>query len=329
VIRALIDNDPKQWEAVQARLRSDEPPEIIAKWIHSVRNLQPTQQPTPGAVDNPKYKEAAPRLLSPFQPPAGLAPEPTAEGFQPSRLPGVSTYSFAPPGNPFDNAPRVSFSTDLSPDSSVPFRDYASFPQPSVFPSSFTSTREPLLATRKSVQTPTQQAVLDEPLLRTWTSITSDTELVQRLLANFFSGSFHSHCLLAPAQFMRDMRSGDTRFCSEALVNAILGKACRSADATSRLMSRVTYGDAFLGEAKRLLAAERSHVNLPSIQALGLLSLAEVSRGNDDEAWELAWESVRASIHLALQTQPQDNEEDEDYRAVRATSYCGGFTLVR
>lgn len=128
---------------------------------------------------------------------------------------------------------------------------------------------------------------------------------------------------------MKDFREGGTRFCSEALVNAILGRACKFFDANSNLVSRVTFGDAFLGEARRLLSMEHSHVNLPSIQALAVLALTEISQGNDDTAWELAWESVRASIHLMLQTNQQADETDQDFRAVRAAAYCGGFSLIR
>jgi hypothetical protein len=62
---------------------------------------------------------------------------------------------------------------------------------------------------------------------------------------------------------------------------------------------------------------------------LGVLSLAEMGQGNEQEAWDLAQESVRASIHLVLQTQHQDQQYDQDFSTVRALAYCGGFTLVR
>jgi hypothetical protein len=128
---------------------------------------------------------------------------------------------------------------------------------------------------------------------------------------------------------MKDFREGTPRYCSEALVNAILGRACKFSDTTSSIISKVSYGDAFLGEARRLLAAEENHVNLPSIQALGLLALTEIGQGNDDEALKLAQESVRAIIHLALQTQNQEHLYDQDFRAVRALAFCGGFSLIR
>ena len=39
LIRSLTNNDPKQWEAVLARLRSDESPDDIAEWICSMKAL--------------------------------------------------------------------------------------------------------------------------------------------------------------------------------------------------------------------------------------------------------------------------------------------------
>lgn len=105
--------------------------------------------------------------------------------------------------------------------------------------------------------------------------------------------------------------------------------ACRVATTTSQLISKVSYGDAFVGEAKRLLAGERDFVNLPSIQALGVLALAEMSQGNEDDATDIARESVRACIRLHLQTQHQNHLLDEDFRRARALAYCGGFTLIR
>ncbi|KAL2018978.1 hypothetical protein VTK56DRAFT_10203 [Thermocarpiscus australiensis] len=159
--------------------------------------------------------------------------------------------------------------------------------------------------------------------------VTSDTQFVQRLLNRFFSSSLHCLFLISQPQFMKDFRERTPRYCSEALVNAVLGMACGIATSTSQLISRVSFGDAFIGEAKRLLSMEQNHVNVPSIQALGILALAEMSQGNEDEALDLARESVRACIRLVLQTKEQDHSHDDDFRTVRALAYCGGFSLIR
>lgn len=84
-----------------------------------------------------------------------------------------------------------------------------------------------------------------------------------------------------------------------------------------------------MGEAKALLAREPDYVNLPCIQALGILALAEMAQGNEEEANELARESVRACIRFLLQTQQSSPSRDDDLRTVRALAYCGGFSLTR
>lgn len=108
-----------------------------------------------------------------------------------------------------------------------------------------------------------------------------------------------------------------------------MGMACRATIPTSQLISKVSFGDAFVAEAKGLLAREQHHDNLPGIQALGVLAFAEMSQGNEDEACDLARESVRACIRFVLETRHRDHEQDNDFRTVRALAYCGGFSLIR
>ncbi|KAK3684072.1 putative C6-zinc finger TF, regulator of conidiation [Podospora appendiculata] len=327
LIRALTDNDPKQCEVVFSRMRNEEPPEVIADWIYSMRCLSGVpRRSSQGAMDGARFGNAT----GAFGLPSGMCPEPSpSERLRAGSLSSLSTLSFSQSGTSFDGTPRSSLSSDSCPTSRFAVR--ATTLPPSSMPifnlNSFALNLPPQAA-RNGMPVP-PLPVPDEPILRTWTNVTSDAQLVQRLLSKFFSGSFPSLSLVSSPQFMRDFREGSPRFCSEALVNAILGSACKSYDTTSKLVSRVTYGDAFLGEAKRLLGAEQSHVNLPSIQALGVLALTEISQGNDDEAWDLAWGSIRACIHMVLQTQHQDHQIDSDFRVVRALAYCGGFTVIR
>jgi len=126
---------------------------------------------------------------------------------------------------------------------------------------------------------------------------------------------------------MKDIHEGGRQYCSEALANALLGWSCKMLDASSQLISQVSFGDAFLGEAKMLLSGEQSLANIPSIQALGVLAWTEMGQGNGEEAYNLAQESVRSSIQLVLQTFP--NQQDEEFRNAQALTYCGAFTLIR
>ena len=334
VIRALI-NDEQDWESFLSRIRSDEPPEAIADWIRSMRNLfGPLQAASSQSVGSFGRLDGAPlRLLSPLQPTASSLGSESSQLHRAASFGGIgSGFTFAQARVPFDQStPRSNFSSDLSPTTQFSFRDQATFlhaPQP-LYPSCrrFSSPVLPSLSLRRSSQ-PLVPGISNEPLPQTWTSITSDAQLVQRLLSKFFSAPCSLLCFIPQSSFMKAFREGDPRYCSEALVNAILGKTCRTFGTTSNIMSRMTFGDAFLGEAKRLLATEPNHVNLPSIQALAVLALAEISQGNDDEAWDLAWASVRAAIHLGRQTREQSFHVDEELSTARALSYCGGFSLI-
>ncbi|KAK4216514.1 hypothetical protein QBC37DRAFT_91591 [Rhypophila decipiens] len=332
LIRALTNNDPKQWEAVLERLRSDESPDDIADWIYSMKDVPCiSRRPSQCLADTGQLDDTPTYTASPFRIQGSLHSDTSSSTrFRTRSFGSLSNHNFSQPFGSFDTTPRTSFSGDLASANRLPFRNHSLvYPPP---PSEFMRQRPSIAATPMNYFTPEQEAgqgALTEQIVRTWTSVVSDTRLVQRLFGRFFSGCSTSLCLVPEAQFMKDFREGNTRFCSQALVNAILGRACKFFDANSQLVSRITFGDAFLGEAKRLLSLEPNHVSLPSIQALGVLALTEVSQGNDDAAWELAWESVRASIHLMLQTKQQTEETDRDFRTVRAAAFCGGFSLIR
>ena len=336
VIRALI-NDEQDWESFLSRIRSDESPEAIADWIRSMRNLFGPLQAASSSSQSigtfGRMDGAPPRLLSPSQPTASSLGSESSQLHRAASFGGIGSYTFSQARVPFDQpTPRSSFSSDLSPTTQFSFRDQAALlqaPQP-LYPLSrrFSSPSLPSLSLRRSSQ-PLAPGISNEPLPQTWTSITSDAQLVQRLLSKFFSAPCSLLCFIPQSSFMKAFRDGDRRYCSEALVNAILGKACKSYGTSSNIVSRMTFGDAFLGEARRLLATEPNHVNLPSIQALAVLALAEISQGNDDDAWDLAWASVRAAIHFGRQTSEQSFHVDQELATGRALSYCGGFSMIQ
>ncbi|KAK4183792.1 putative conidial development protein fluffy [Podospora australis] len=343
LIQALVDNNPELCEAILDRLRADESPDAIAAWIRSVNCLTGTSPPVPDFfMGNTGASNPGPHSQSPIRGPAlsGMAPL-SSLSLQSLGLDSFETYSpaikssfcggFAPAAqSPMTGTSRACFSTTEMPAESHPSlsKNGTGFSASQEFPIGIPSLSGATLSMRGSICTDLP-GITNEPLLRTWTNVTSDTELVQKLVSRFFSSSFPSMSLISQPHFINGFREGNTRYCSEALVNAILGTTCRLYNATSQLISRVSFGDAFVGEAKRLLAAEHSHVTLPSIQALGILALAEVSFGNDEEAENLVRESVRASVHLVLGSQQHDAEDSEGFRVAKALAYCGVFSLMR
>ncbi|KAK4130261.1 hypothetical protein BT67DRAFT_452495 [Trichocladium antarcticum] len=288
LIRALINNDPEQWDMVLSRMRAGDPPDTIAEWI--LIHTQGFNTEGPFGV---------------------------ARGSIVSR----STSSF-------DGLPRGGFSVDGHPARRAASQSSLALPPPTMSPLDTAGLFALPPSQPRRLHLPPPE-IPGEPILHTWTNVTSDTRLVQRLFANFFASSLPCLSLVSQPHFLRDFREGTPRYCSEALVNAVLGFACRVTTMTSQLISRISFGDAFIGEAKGLLAEAQDHADLPSIQALGILSLAEMSQGNESEASDLARESVRACIRFLLRTQPSDHDHDNDFRTVRALAYCGGFSLIR
>jgi len=222
VIRALI-NDEQGWQSFLSRIQSDESPEAIADWIRSMRNLLVPLQTAPsqslgtfGRLDG-----APPRLLTPSQPTASSLGSDSSQLHRAASFSGIGSYTFPQARVPFDHpTPRSSFSSDLSPTTPTTqfsFREQAAFlhaPQP-LYPLSrrVSSPALPSLSLRRSSQ-PLAPGISNEPLPRTWTSITSDALLVERLLSKFFSAPCSLLCFIQQSSFMKAFREGRYPFWS-------------------------------------------------------------------------------------------------------------------
>ncbi|KAK4038898.1 hypothetical protein C8A01DRAFT_47538 [Parachaetomium inaequale] len=301
LLRALANNDPERWDMVLDRMRAGDPPETIAEWILA----QPSTSLSGAFSRSPR---------------ASADDENPSHGLDATATPGAAICSaLSQPGGSLAGPSRG------HPAATPPARRLSFDPPPSMFPPGIYT--PPVDPPRRQHSPPPESSV--DPIARTWTNITDDKSLVQRLLAKFFASSLPYLSMVSQRHFMRDFREGNPRYCSEALVNAVLGMACKVATPTSQLVSRVSFGDAFIGEAKGLLATEQDYTNLPCIQALGVLAVAELAQGNEEAANDLGRESIRACIRLLLQTQQQQHSHDDDFRTVRALAYCGGFSLTR
>lgn len=242
-------------------------------------------------------------------------------------VPGVPLPSRCPePGLPFAFA------------NGAPARRFSFDPPASRFPPAITYTATHLVDPPPPIlhNIPPLEAPID-PISHTWTEVTADTHLVQGLLSRFFASSLPYLSIISGPHFLQAFREKKQQYCSEALVNAVLGAACRDPTATVQAASHASLVGAFVGEAKRLLALDVDHINIPSIQALGVLSIVELAQGNQEAASQLAQGSLRACIHLLLQTRHQhppqtrrpSHDGDDDFKLLRALAYCGGFSLIR
>lgn len=162
----------------------------------------------------------------------------------------------------------------------------------------------------------------------TWTSTTNDINLIHHLLALYFCWEYPTFASLSKEHFLRDFQDGRQRFCSPILVNALLALGCRF---SSQPMTRenpndpYTSGDHFFKEALRLFNGERNHHTLPTIQALGIMSIREASCGRDSESWYYAGQSIRLAIEMGLHQ--NSTEGDDDLIAVKSATFWGAFAL--
>ncbi|KAI1505965.1 nitrogen assimilation transcription factor nirA [Biscogniauxia marginata] len=164
----------------------------------------------------------------------------------------------------------------------------------------------------------------------TWTAVTGDTALVQHLLALYFCWEYPTFASLSKEHFLKDFLSGNHRYCSPILMNALLALGCRfSTQPNTRANPSEprTSGDHFFKEALRLFYRETNHHTLTTIQALGIMSIREASCGRDSESWYYAGQSVRLALEMGLHRINGDGDGDEDEVAVKAATFWGAFAL--
>ena len=323
VFAALVR--PELWEEVLSRLRGGQPIENISEWLASV--------PLSGGGRMPSFP---PRSEGPTMGPA----------------PGF-------PGGGLGTLAAMSLGVNQVPPQQPPMREMGQHsPWHSSFHSQTGSTRsnshpdvmnwtpqnrvgswaEGMHPEQMSDGMPRYRGVeqilspLNEPELRTptstWTALTSDSTLVQHLLALYFCWEYPTFASLSKEHFLQDFQEGRNRYCSPILVNALLALGCRF---STQPMSRAnpndpyTSGDHFFKESLRLFSQETDHHSLTTIQALGIMSIREASCGRDSESWYYAGQSIRLAIEMGLHRIMDEGDEDE--LAVQSATFWGAFAL--
>ena len=183
-------------------------------------------------------------------------------------------------------------------------------------------------------------STLDDPYLKqgmtqnigSWTSLTSDTDLVHHLLALYFCWEYPTFATLSKEHFLLDFHGGRHRYCSSMLVNALLAIGCHfsklpmtKADPTDAYSS----GQHFFKESLRLLRQETDHHSLLMIQTLGILSIREARCGRVAESLAFSGQSMRLAVerglHCAVEKSEHNGETDEF--AVQSATFWGAFSL--
>jgi hypothetical protein len=170
-----------------------------------------------------------------------------------------------------------------------------------------------------------------------WTTVTSDRELVEHLLALYFCWEYPVFATLSKNHFMKDFRAGSTNYCSPLLVNALLALACRFSDRPSARADpddSATAGAHFFAEALKLFQEEEDQRVLTTIQALGIMSIREGSRGRVHESIFFSGQSMRLAIEMGLHLDAENTGDDEENdavededKAVREATFWGAFSL--
>ena len=161
-----------------------------------------------------------------------------------------------------------------------------------------------------------------------WTSVTKDVSLIRELIKLYFTWEHPIFSLVCKDPFIKDFEDEKRRYCSSALVNAMISLACRFLDFSNARLDWPQLSDRFFHEAKQHLA-DSKEVTLPNVQALGLLSLRETVWGRQDKSMRFAEDCAKMALAMNTGSDGSDLADDAEYRTVRGTTICGAFSLCR
>jgi hypothetical protein len=158
----------------------------------------------------------------------------------------------------------------------------------------------------------------------------SDLSFMQRHLELYLHWECPLFAMVDKEAFTRDFVAGGDKYCSPALVAAILALATslRDGESGSESMSSGYSAATFACAARRLLRESTEAHALTKVQALALLSLREVSEGHLHEARTMATKCFEHIIPLCAAEMGPNKEGRYDTTAL-ATTFNGVISLAR
>ncbi|KAL8690591.1 MAG: hypothetical protein Q9218_003995 [Villophora microphyllina] len=114
-----------------------------------------------------------------------------------------------------------------------------------------------------------------------WTEVSSSQTLIQHLFSLYFTWVHPVHMLFSESGFKDSFHAGDETYCSPALVNAVCSMACHlmdEGDVEEETGDVATLANGFMNQARQEVLP-RGTMQLPSVQALAVMYLAELSNG--------------------------------------------------
>jgi len=148
-----------------------------------------------------------------------------------------------------------------------------------------------------------------------WTNHGLSKTYIRQLFLALLSWDCLPFCIICDAPFLPAFDTHSTQFCSQALVNALIALAIRVLIETengSGPTSKNSFGSMqFFDTAEGLLLTSERLTSLPDIQALGILSIYQISCGRETESEKLA--QLFCSNITGLCNQRLPEEKDEEY----------------
>jgi hypothetical protein len=163
-----------------------------------------------------------------------------------------------------------------------------------------------------------------------WTKVSLSDTVIEHLLLLYFCWEYPIFSGLSKRHFVKDFNTGQARYCSSLLVNAILAVGCRFSDRVEARMDpddSETAGVHCYAEAERLLSMCRRERSVTVVQAMGLMSTWNASCGHYRKARFYAGQSIRIAVEMGLHQERDIEEMSEDTREVRNTAFWGTFML--
>ncbi|KAI9800274.1 MAG: hypothetical protein M1833_003388 [Piccolia ochrophora] len=182
-----------------------------------------------------------------------------------------------------------------------------------------------------------------EQAVTSWTTVTSDPQLILHLVNMYFTWHYTYFTTLSKNLFFRDFYLGDSNhsgrrasYCTPLLVNTILSLGCHFTSvpgARSDPDDPATAGDHFFKEAKRLILENDEHEkpNLTTVQALALMSVREAGCGREAKGWVYSGMSFRMACDIGLNlesvglTSRRESNMDEEEIDARRITFWGCF----
>jgi hypothetical protein len=170
-------------------------------------------------------------------------------------------------------------------------------------------------------------------LAHEWTTVTSDGELIEHLLALYFAWSHPFYLLFSQELFYHRMHFNRDRYCTTLLMNAILAVGCCYSDrpeARKDPNDLDTVGDHFFAEAQQLLDETQNQPSLTVVQALGLMSLREAMRNHNTRAQSYISQMMNMAVGLGMHTSQSAESSStltESEIEARRITFWGCFVL--